>query len=293
MKSNIIKKFTSGNWLIFYRNNSKWKILKGKKGYWYADPTLFEHEGKIYLFTEAFEIGCQIGRLAVSEYKEGTFTEPEVIIKKPYHMSYPCTFEEDGKVYMIPETSQNHTMEIYIAENENLTKWTKCKDLLSGIKCVDTTVFSFNESLYLFTYLQGKNEFITKVYILDIQNLSVREIYSKKSTDNNLRPAGRPFQSEDGEWMRPVQNNIRLYGESMRFITFNPTEKEWLGRVKYNVDAKMLGLDKYGSRTHTFGKIGNLEVVDVLHEYKSPVVPLFKIRRRLNNLYFKLKFRDF
>ena len=58
-----------GNWHVKYRvNGGVWKDLVsvGDKHYWYADPMLFEKNGKVYLFTEAFDKRIQKGKLAIS-----------------------------------------------------------------------------------------------------------------------------------------------------------------------------------------------------------------------------------
>lgn len=106
-----------GNWHVKYRvNGGVWKDLVsvGDKHYWYADPMLFEKNGKVYLFTEAFDKRIQKGKLAVSYLTDsGEFSKPEIIINLPYHLSYPCVWEEEGCVYMLPETSQDRTLEIW------------------------------------------------------------------------------------------------------------------------------------------------------------------------------------
>ena len=116
-----------GNWHVKYRvNGGVWKDLAsvGDKHYWYADPMLFEKNGKVYLFTEAFDKRIQKGKLAVSYLMDSKeFSKPEIIINLPYHLSYPCVWEEEGSVYMLPETSQDRTLEIWKSKNDHLLKW--------------------------------------------------------------------------------------------------------------------------------------------------------------------------
>lgn len=143
---NIKSIFTTqyGEWCVFYKiKESNWRNLKTKRGYWYADPILFEYKDGIYLFTEAFQKNRQVGSLAVSKLVDGEFTEPKEIIRKSYHLSYPCVFQYDNVVYMIPESSQNRTLELYRALDDSLEKWEIVKVLLYDIECVDTTVFEY------------------------------------------------------------------------------------------------------------------------------------------------------
>lgn len=43
-------------WNVLYRatEDSAWKKLRGRKGFWYADPILFKKGTDTFLFTEAW-----------------------------------------------------------------------------------------------------------------------------------------------------------------------------------------------------------------------------------------------
>ena len=168
---------------------------------------MFEYKDGIYLFTEAFQKNRQVGSLAVSKLVDGEFTEPKEIIRKSYHLSIPCVFQYDNVVYMIPESSQNRTLELYRALDDSLEKWEIVKVLLYDIECVDTTVFEYKSRLYLLTYSQKLGDYITKVYILDIDELKISDVYSISKNDNIYRPAGKIFE-KDGTYFRPVQYNL-------------------------------------------------------------------------------------
>ena len=287
---NIKSIFTTqyGEWCVFYKiKESNWRNLKTKRGYWYADPILFEYKDGIYLFTEAFQKNRQVGSLAVSKLVDGEFTEPKEIIRKSYHLSYPCVFQYDNVVYMIPESSQNRTLELYRALDDSLEKWEIVKVLLYDIECVDTTVFEYKSRLYLLTYFQKLGEYITKVYILDIDELKISDVYSISKNDNIYRPAGKIFE-KDGTYFRPVQYNLNSYGEKMRLLKIDLDKNDWIGTVvdEYTVDS--FGLDNM-SKTHTYSQIQDVCTIDALHEYRTFLAPYYIYRRKFHNFYFRVK----
>ena len=81
-------------WKVLYKEKkvNNWIELDGEKGYWYADPILFNYNKEKYLFTEAFNMKKQIGYLAVSKYENNKFSVPKIIMKRKFHLSYPCVF---------------------------------------------------------------------------------------------------------------------------------------------------------------------------------------------------------
>ena len=85
-------------------------------------------------------------------------------------MSYPCVFAKKNKYYMIPETSENNTIEIYECI-EFPYIWVKKKNLLNNVFAVDVTYFYDEQNDYLISY-NGKNE-VTK-YKLDCDTWEVQ-----------------------------------------------------------------------------------------------------------------------
>lgn len=127
-------------WNVLYRatEDSAWKKLRGRKGFWYADPILFKKGTDTFLFTEAFNKKIQKGYLAISRMENEEFSVPQIIMKRPFHLSYPCVFEYENTAYMIPETGQNGTLELWKG-SDDLTKWEKVCVLLSHVRFADTS----------------------------------------------------------------------------------------------------------------------------------------------------------
>lgn len=285
-----------GKWEVKYRlhNERQWEKLVGEPHYWYADPLLFTWKEKTYLFTEAYDEKKQIGRLAISEYKNGRFTIPEIIIKKPYHLSYPCVFENKGIVYMIPETSQNKTLELYVA-SESLKHWEKKCTLLKGIQLVDTTIIQEDNKNYLYSYSDFNNQYVSYLFELDLGRLELNLIEKKQRNKNQYRSAGNIFFYKKSKYM-PFQNNVSLYGQEI-LIRKADTIKDILGEnVCCDVIPDSLknqsGIEADITRTHTLSYDDKLEVIDVLREFPDRFAYLKTFYRRLRNLCFKILRRN-
>lgn len=107
-------------------------------GVWYADPLLFHHEGKRYLFCEAFDMAAGRGDIAVCEWDEnGLLTAPRVVLRGDCHLSFPTVFDWNGDVYMIPETGHNHTLELYRCRTFP-DEWEKVQAFATGGETCDT-----------------------------------------------------------------------------------------------------------------------------------------------------------
>lgn len=81
-------------WNVLYRatEDSAWKKLRGRKGFWYADPILFKKGTDTFLFTEAFNKKIQKGYLAISRMENEEFSVPQIIMKRPFHLSYSISY---------------------------------------------------------------------------------------------------------------------------------------------------------------------------------------------------------
>lgn len=84
-------------------------------GTWYADPLLYEDDnGKRWLFCEAFNMAENRGDIAVAEFDENDhLLPPHVVLKENFHLSFPTVFDWRGEVWMLPETSADHSLTLY------------------------------------------------------------------------------------------------------------------------------------------------------------------------------------
>ena len=79
-----------------------------------ADPFLCEAGGRHYLLFEELAAKRSLGRLGCVEVlPDGAFSEMQIILDKPYHLSYPCVVNRGGDLFLIPETAGANRVDIY------------------------------------------------------------------------------------------------------------------------------------------------------------------------------------
>jgi hypothetical protein len=81
--------------------------------------------------------------------QKGNYTKPKTIIENDYHMSYPFIIEEDGKLYLIPETAANNSVDIYECI-EFPYNWRFKQTLMKGIQALDSTILKHDNKYWLF-----------------------------------------------------------------------------------------------------------------------------------------------
>lgn len=282
-----------GKWYVKIKNGSddEWEDLFFHKKYWFADPMLFKYRNNTYLFTEAFDTILQKGKLAVSKLVDGKFTKPKIILNKSYHLSYPCVFQYQDKLYMIPETSQSHRLELYVG-NETVDKWKRKLVLLKNVKYDDPTVVQVGEKYFIFCYEQKNNHFSTFIYQLKPeQNWSIELIQKIDHAENKYRPGGRFFTINE-DWYRPLQNNIKTYGESLRICKVLYWEPYSEVEVDTITADKLISEHKFSTdieRVHTYGTLDEMEIYDCYITKEKFWEKRREIFRKIREVFFRLK----
>ncbi len=157
--------FYFSQWILLFRLEStetisksffRYKRIMPPKDRIWADPFVIFRDDKYYIFIEEMLISKNVGFISMIEMdKNGVYEQPKQILKKDYHLSYPFILEEGGVLFMIPETSQNNRIEMYRCTTFPLV-WELEKVLINNIRAVDSTVFRYNNTYWIFTNI--KNE---------------------------------------------------------------------------------------------------------------------------------------
>lgn len=257
----IKKAFIGGDWSVGYREKGteKYNIIPVDKG-WIADPFLFEHEGENYLFVEY--VNGKKGDIAYYKFINNMPIFQKVIISEPYHLSYPCIFAHGTDVYMIPESADNHSIDLYKAKHFP-DRWVKECQLAKGT-FFDTTFISYHEKQYLVSYRRTKGLFELVVFLFDIDNQRIKQIDRIQYKDNVGRPAGM-FYEECGALIRPAQDCSKKYGENLIFYEVNGLDDEkMVESYKGLVTAEEV--DNRYQRIHTYNRNSLYETVDFFNE---------------------------
>ena len=258
------KAITGGEWFVAYRKGNKWRLAEVHGDQWCADPFIYQDGEDRFIFVEQYLKEKNKGCIGYFKFVDDIPLNQGIVIENNYHMSYPDVFKYKDRFYMIPETSANRTVDIYMAESFP-NKWIKIKTLIQGEKLVDSTVYEDGGAYYLISYKLSDNE--VRVYSLDMENLEVKLISKKQYTKNTGRPGGRLF-IEDGKLMRPAQDCSKKYGESLIIYQVDYLNKygEFVEHEVRRLKASELKLELNPERVHQLTRVGEYEVVDVYKE---------------------------
>lgn len=237
--------------------------LEPPKGWYWADPFPIQVAGRNYIFFEELPRGAAKAHISVVEVdREGRASKPVKVLERDYHLSYPFLVEEDGQLYMIPETGGNNTIEIYRCV-EFPAKWKLERVLLSGMFCVDATLHREGERWWMFANgARAGGEVNDELFLFSAEKLlgdwKPHRRNPVKSDVRSSRPAGRLFRNGNGLY-RPGQICTPLYGHGIALHRVKRLDAdEYLEEEDRRIvpDAgTVLGI-------HTINRAGDLSVTD-------------------------------
>ena len=237
------------------------------RGHFYADPFLFRHEDKDWLFFEDYDYTLGKADIAAISFDaDGPVDTARTVFKLEEHLSYPYIFEWRGQIYLMPEIGDVGGPVRLFRARRFPDDWELASELLSGHRAVDATLHEHAGRWYLFVNIcetAGSSEndelFLFHAetplgpFLPHPQNPIVSDV-------RHARPAGRIF-SHAGRWIRPSQDCAGGYGRAVVFneiLVLDPEryEERSLGRLAADREHGFTGC-------HTYAASGNLEVVDV------------------------------
>ncbi|MBQ3402713.1 MAG: hypothetical protein IJG65_05000 [Synergistaceae bacterium] len=255
--------------------------------YWLADPFLFEHNGRDYVFYEAYDLWSGKGKIGFSEIdpQAKKLTPPRIILDKPYHLSWPNVFELGGEIYMMPETCGDYRVRLFRAVNFPYD-WEEHSILVNDIWACDSIIMNGSDgrakyllaseqyhntptgsypSCYvkniLFTFSSGDSLRLEPEGSIDPQGTVTRR------GDYGIRNAGQFFMSE-GMLLRPGQDcRNKQYGRGVVFFRVDSLEPYSEHEV-FSIDCGNIGPHlrqdyvKELIGLHTYNQSRNFEVID-------------------------------
>jgi hypothetical protein len=241
-----------------------YRIVQPPKDRFYADPCLFKHQGRTFLFFEDYRYAEKRALISCAELDEkGDPGEIFEVLRCPYHLSYPFVFEHQGEIYMIPETKQNRTVELYRAE-EFPHRWKLEKVLLDQVFAVDATIHEQDGKLWMFTGVSnGRYSNCDELAIFYADTLTGPWTPHRGnpvvSDVRRARPAGKLFRDR-GRLIRPSQDCGKAYGYALNFsevMVLN--EHDYQERIIGGVQPEWA---KGNLGTHTYTRTDEFEVID-------------------------------
>lgn len=195
-------------------------ITFAPRGYFFADPFPFEHEGQEHLFFETYDYATRRGRIDWALVQpDGSLGPIEPVLVCDYHLSYPFVFAHEGEIYMIPETAKAKRIELWRA-TEFPRRWSLVGPLIENINAVDATLLQHGGRYWLFATV-GQNEASTWDELHAFHSASLFGPWVPharaplKMDSRSARPAGRFIQGDDGRLLRPAQDCSLGYGKGL------------------------------------------------------------------------------
>jgi hypothetical protein len=268
--SGVLRRRVSGwlrekQWFIAYRRGSAPHTpIMPPPGRFYADPFLFQREGRRYVFFEDYDSTSGRAVICYLEIDErGQHCSPRLALRQDCHLSYPFVFAEGDDVYMLPETAGHRTVELYRAARFP-GEWTLERVLLSDVTATDATLLRHEGRWWLFAALAvDGGRPVDELCLFSSDSLQGQwephPLNPVVSDVRSARPAGRIF-SRNGQLIRPAQDCSEAYGGRLvfnRIEVLSPTEyrEQAIGAIEPAVDTGNL-------RTHSYDSDGTYEVLD-------------------------------
>jgi len=214
--------FSNGNFIesALFRINP---ISMPKDVFW-ADPFLFKYNNQLYIFFENYSYKTKKGKISagkIIEKGKGEYSiiDVEDILDFDYHLSYPQIIEENGEIFLIPETHQNKRLEIYHCV-QFPNKWELYSTAFDGDEIADTTYFcDENGDKWLFLnkgWTHDAELYIYKVDSLKLENIIAHKLNPVLIDCRRARNGGAIFKYEN-EYYRPSQiNTYSIYGKGIQ-----------------------------------------------------------------------------
>jgi hypothetical protein len=249
----------------------------------YADPFLHRANGRTFLFVEEYPYADRRGLISAAEVVgDRLLAAPVPVLKRPCHLSYPFVFEHDGEFYMIPETGENRSVELYRAI-EYPWKWELSAVLMQGAVFSDATVLFHGGLWWLFVTADwigaSTRDELSIFYSETLQgDWKPHRANPVKSDSRSSRPAGRIVQ-QSGRLFRPAQDCDRTYGAGIVWFEITKLTKTCFSEREMTAWDGQAELSMGG--LHSFDQLGPLQAIDfncsvargVMRKHISTITP--------------------
>ena len=201
-------------------------LWKPKPLLFQADSFLFVKGSDLFLFYELQhwdDPGC-IAMVKTSDLKH--WSTPIIVLKEPFHLSFPFVFEDHGSIYMIPESQEKDSIRLYKA-NESLTSFSYVRTLLKQerkerihFNYNDSHIYFKDEKYYLFTSYQKDWMYYQELYITDdlLEGELSKHPHSPICVSNEFGRNGGSLIDYKGKLLRVTQDCHKDYGDNISLM---------------------------------------------------------------------------
>lgn len=255
------------NWELAVIRQEKVTFTGQPKGCFWADPFLVRESGKNYIFFEEMNHDRTKGHISVITLNDhGRKTDqPQKVLERPFHLSFPNVFRLEGQYYMMPEQSSSGKLAIYKA-TQFPQEWEEETVIIEGMNILDPLWLYHEGRYWLFFNKIEEEEYDNneRMYIYYAESLFSNDWKPHKKNPviidmHKARNAGQIY-SREGKLYRPSQNCGATYGSEIminRIVKLNTEEYEEETVEQLSRYNKYYGM-------HTFNGDEQLQVIDLL-----------------------------
>ena len=253
-----------GIWASRTLSGAPWAVIGDPGHRFYADPFPVTWQGRTFVFFEDFDQRVGKGIISATAFDGSGPSGPVTpVLQEPWHLSYPFLIEQDGELWMIPESSEHRDVALYRCVGFP-DKWERHATLLSGLELGDATVVRHDKRFYLFGATRdGAGGYSDTLSIFHADHLSgpwTPHAGNPIMVDRCGARSGGNFVTLGGQLWRPVQDCSDGYGAALGLAQI--TE---LSPTSYRQTVRHIlrpGGQWPGRKLHTLNRGGRLEVID-------------------------------
>ncbi len=238
----------------------QWIKTKNKRDF-IADPFGFTTGKGDYVIYEKFNSKIQKGHIEVIE----RLTQKVVYkLKANFHFSYPFVFEDRNEIYIIPETHQTNSIDLY-KWNDNKQEMQLIKTLIDNFPGVDNSILKHNNKYWLFctTSKHKMSDHQLHLFYADelIGEWTPHPLNPIVTSISNARQAGS-FIKLGNKIIRPSQNSGITYGGQIVLNEITELSETNYSEIKVEIITPEDFKNKSIVGIHTISTLGNSTLVD-------------------------------
>ena len=249
-----------------------------------ADPFGVIRDGKATILCEYYSYAENRGFIVAHD---PGLSVPSVRVAigpaRPVHLSYPYSFEHEGRLYCVPESSE--AGEIALFEIDHFPdRWRKVADLVTGRGYADASLFAFEGRWWMAASdvaAKGANSELHLWFAPGPAGpWSAHPGNPVKIDVRSARPGGTPFLS-GGMLYRPAQDCSSTYGARIvinRVVELSPTA--FREEMHTSVDPDPRG--PYPNGLHTLSAMGEQTLIDGKRRIFAPAQLMRVVRKWLS-----------
>lgn len=190
--------------------------LHGVKASGVADPFMVRHAGRWWMFFEIENRRRGKGEIGLASSVDAlAWRFEQVVLREPFHLSYPYVLEHEGSYYMLPECAASGALRLYRARNFP-DRWDFHAELLRG-DFVDATPFQHAGKWWIIALEGfGRSDAMVIFHSDRLEGPWQPHALNPISSGNRrtARPAGRMIRY-GGRLIRLAQDDEDQYGRSV------------------------------------------------------------------------------